>query len=51
MNFYANPDELIADNIACLNPGFCVKSLKSYITDVSMTICAKVFVIIMARKN
>jgi hypothetical protein len=42
MNFYPNPDELIADNIACLNPGFCVKSLKSYITEISMTAGAKV---------
>jgi hypothetical protein len=42
MNFYANPDELIADNIACLNPGFCVKSLKLCVTDTSMTVDAKV---------
>jgi len=42
MNFYANPNEPIADNIACLNPGFCVKSLKLCVTDTSMTLDAKV---------
>jgi len=42
MNFYANPNEPIADNIACLNPGFCVKSLKLCVTDTSITVDAKV---------